>query len=72
MSGIPENPMVDIKSRICNYSIGDYINLLFDLAQMTAILDFALIFKVWNIQHIFLLTHYLKNIWAKFHLCMSI
>ena len=41
MSGVPENPMADTKSRICNYSEPNDINLLFDLDHMAAILDFT-------------------------------
>ena len=41
MSGIPENPMIDTqKTRICLYYIENDINLLLDLEQMAAIVDF--------------------------------
>ena len=40
MSGIPENPMIDTKTRICLYYVENDINLLFDLEKMAAILDF--------------------------------
>ena len=45
MSGVLENPMEGTKiTNICFYSADNDINLLFDLVQMAAILDFAAIF----------------------------
>ena len=47
MSGVPENLMIDTtKSRMCYYSVENDINLLFDLAQMAAILDLPPFFKL--------------------------
>ena len=40
MSGIPENLMIYTKTRICVYYIENDINLLLNLEQMAAILDF--------------------------------
>ena len=45
MSGVSENPMVYTKI-ICYYSVENYINLLFDFAQMAAILEFVAIFLI--------------------------
>ena len=39
MYGIPEDPMIDTKTRICLYYVEDDMNLLLDLDQMAAILD---------------------------------
>ena len=40
MYSIPENPMLDTKTRICLYYVENDMNLLLDLEQMAAILDF--------------------------------
>ena len=41
MLGMHENPMVDTKIKICFYSVENYVNLLFDLEQIAAILNFT-------------------------------
>ena len=41
LSGVPENPMVDTKTTNCNYSEENDINLLFDLDNRAAILNFT-------------------------------
>ena len=42
MSGLPENHIIDTKTRICVYYAENDINLLLDLEQMAAILDISL------------------------------
>ena len=40
MYGIPENSMIDTKTRTCLYYVENDMNVLPDLEQMVAILDF--------------------------------
>ena len=62
MYGIPENPMISPKTRICLYYVENDMNLLLDLKQLVAILDFLPTMR--SLKYLLttpLCTEYLKN-----------